>query len=196
MRMTRPAGRLASAPRALDPLLALVERVDRWRRRIRPVRRGALLGVERAGYRGPRSVLADGTLLAPGDRVWVLHFDNRRLRALVGGPDRWPTAAYRVAAEDLRGLARQVLATAPSQRPAALGGVTLLASLSRRLGFEVVDREAGPRARLEDWYLRSLLARWAPGGRGRLSRGHGELRASAAWISTGELLRRYGPPSE
>ncbi|HEX6129733.1 MAG TPA: hypothetical protein VF071_11995 [Candidatus Limnocylindria bacterium] len=194
--MTPPNERQRAAPRVLDPVLALVERVDRWRRRIRPVLPGALLGVERAGYRGPGTVLADGTPLAPGDRVWVLHFDNARLRGLVGGPDRWPTAAYRVAVEDLRALARQVEVSPPDERPAAMGGVTLLASLTRRLGFEVVAREPGPRARLEDWYLRSLLARWAPAGRGRLSRGRGELRASATWISTDELLRRYGPPPE
>jgi hypothetical protein len=193
--MTRSAGPLDVAPAALDPILGLVERVDRCRRRIRPVAAGSLLGVEVARYRGPALRLFDGTRLAAGTPVWVLHFDNARLRELVAA-DAWPTRGYAVARAELEGLASRLTGMRPEGRPAALGGVTLLTALSRRLGFEVAARPRTPRTRLEDWYLRSLLARWAPAGRRRLARGHGGLRTAAAWISTGELLRRYGPPPE
>lgn len=193
--MTRSAGPLHAAPRALDPILGVVERVDRWRRRIRPVADRSLLGVEEARYRGPSLPLADGTRLAPGSPVWFLHFDNARLRELVAA-DAWPTRGYAAARSELVILARRVAGMPPSARPLALGGVTLLTTLARRLGFEVRARPRTPRTLLEDWYLRSLLARWAPAGRRRLSRGHGALRTGAAWISTGELLRRYGPPPE
>jgi hypothetical protein len=193
--MTRSAGPLDVAPGALDPVLRLVERVDRWRRRILPVAPGSLLGVEMARYREPALRLSDGTPLAAGTPVWVLHFDNARLRELVAA-DAWPTRGYAVARSELRILATRLAGLRPDERPAALGGVTLLTALSRRLGFEVVARPRTPRTRLEDWYLRSLLARWAPAGRRRLARGHGGLRTAAGWIAAGELLRRYGPPPE
>lgn len=194
--MTRSAGPMDVAPGALDPILRLVERVDRWRRRIRPIAPGSLLGVEEARYRGPSVRLPDGSNLEPGAPIWVLHLDNARLSQLVAA-DAWPTAAYIAARWDLEVLATR-LAGMPHGRtpPVAVGGVTLLAALSRRLGFEVLSRPRTTRMRLEDWYLRSLLARWAPAGRGRLARGHGELQAASTWISTGELLRRYGPPPE
>jgi hypothetical protein len=196
MSVTRRGGRPRVAPRALDPVLSLVERIDRWRRRIRPVRPGSLLGVERGRYRGPGLDLEGDVRLAAGERIWVLHLDNARLRALLSGPDLWPSRAYDVAAADLRAVAGRLAALPPADRPVALGGVTVLAPLARRLGFEVFPRRRTARVRLEDWYLRSLLARWAPTGRGRLVRGHGALRTSATWISTPELLRRYGPPPE
>jgi hypothetical protein len=193
--MTRSAGPIDVAPGALDPILRLVERVDRWRRRIRPLAPGSLLGVEEARYRGPSVRLSDGSRLEAGTPIWVLHFDNARLSQLVAA-DAWPTAAYAAARSDLEVLATRLAGMRPGTRPAAMGGVTLLAALSRRLGFEVLSRPRTPQTRLEDWYLRSLLARWAPTGRGRLARGHGALQAASTWISTGELLRRYGPPPE
>jgi hypothetical protein len=187
--------RASVAPRFLDPLLGMVERVDRWRRRIRPARAGGLLGIERGRFRDPPVVLGDGMRLVPGAPVWVLHLDNARLRALAGG-EGWPTRAYAVAVDDLRAITARLGRLPERERPVALGGVTLLAPLSRRLGFTLIERPRTARSRLEDWYLRSLLARWAAAGRGRLARGHRALHASGGWISTTELLRRYEPPPE
>ena len=151
--------RASVAPRFLDPLLAIVERVDRWRRRIQPARAGGLLGIERARFRDPPVVVGDGLRLVPGAPIWVLHFDNLRVRALAGD-DAWPTRAYAVAVDDLRAIAALLGRLPERERPAALGGVTLLAALSRRLGFTVVERPRTARSHLEDWYLRSLLARF------------------------------------
>jgi hypothetical protein len=187
--------RPTAAPRLLDPALALVERIDRWRRRIRPARVGALLGIERGRFRGAATTLADGTRLVAGAPIWVLHFDNARLRELTAA-DSWPTRAYAVAADDLRAIAARIAPMPSGERPVALGGVTLVAPLSRRLGFAVVARPRTRRSRLDDWYLRSLLARWSPAGRERLDRGLHPRRAAGTWISTAELLRRYGPPPE
>jgi len=181
-----------AAPRPVDPLLALVERIDRWRRRIEAVRPGSILGIERQRYRGDGVRLADGARVAPGARIWTIHFDNARLSELAAAG--WQTRAYAVADGDLREIARRVARCAPAQRPVALHGVTLLASLTRRVGFELRDRRRTPWVRLEDWYLRSLLARWSPAGRRRLGRGHGDLRTRETWLSTEELMRRYGEP--
>jgi len=121
--------------------------------------------------------------------VGVIHFDNGRLRRLAGG--EWLTEAYAVARADFAALAAWHAVQPEDRRPVAYHGVTLLAALTRRAGFEVRDRRPSLGTRIEDWYLRSILVRWSPIGRRRLDRGRGELRARDVWMSAGELLRRF-----
>jgi hypothetical protein len=176
----------------LDPVLALVERIDRRLRRIRPIRAGALLGTERRHYRGPDLQLADGQSLWAGARVTFIHLDNAAARRLAA--DGWQRAGLQVAMRDMHALAALHAGIPADARPVAYGGHTILAALTRRIGFEVFERRQTPWVRLEDWYLRSLLARWSRQGRERLSRGHGPMRTHSAWMSAAELVRRYGAP--
>jgi hypothetical protein len=185
------------APRILDPILGLVERIDRRLRRIHPIGDDSVLGLERHRHGGAPVTLGDGTVVRVGALAPIIHFDNRRLQQLASSG--WPTDAWRVARSDLRSLAAAHAALPPEERPMAYHGTTLLAALTRRAGFEVRERRRTPWVRLQDWYLRSLLARWAPDGRVRLTHGHGPLQTTEAWLSAGELLRRYGaspPPPE
>lgn len=184
--------RSAAAAHVLDALLAMVERVDRARRRIRPVRPGALLGIERARHRGPAVHLGDGTRVGPGQPLAVLHLDNRELRRL--GARDWQTRALAVAERDLAALARWADGQPAARRPVAYRGVTLLAPFARRCGFEIRPRPESVRQRLENWYLRMLLGRWAPEGRARLKRGR-RRRAAEAWLSAAALRSRAGQAS-
>lgn len=177
------------APRLLDPVLGVVERIDRLWRRIQPIGPGSVLGVERHRHRGEGVRLHDGTLVRSGDPAWIIHFDNRRMRQLALPP--WPTAAWTAALRDLRRLAATHAGLPARERPVAYTGITVLGALTRRAGFEVRDRAPSPWVRLQDWYLRSLLARWALGGRERLTVGRRPLRTQTVWLSAGELLRRY-----
>jgi len=188
--MARPVGPVA--PPFLDPVLAIVERIDRAVRRIRPLGPDALLGIERHRHRGAEVTLSDGTVVRPGDPAWIIHFDNRRMVQLAGSA--WPLEAWRAARRDLRRLAELHRGLRREERPVAYTGITVLAPLTRRAGFEVRDRRRTPEVLLEDWYLRSVLARWARAGRGRLTQGHGPLVTRVAWMSAAELLRRYGDP--
>jgi hypothetical protein len=191
--MTGPGWRpWVVAPRVLDPILALVERIDRRRRRIEPARAGGVLGIERTVHRGRALTLGDGTVVARGAPTWIVHFDNAQVRQVAG--EAWQSAGYAAAREDLRAIAASVSALPPASRPVALTGITLVAPLARRVGFELRDRRRTAWVRLEDWYLRSLLARWSPWGRDRLLRGTAPLRTRETWLSTRELLRRYGEP--
>ena len=182
------------APRLLDPILALAELIDRRVRRITPIQPGSILSIERGRYRGDPVLLRDGTRVRRGDRVDILHFVNDRLSGL--GSPGWQAAALAQGGADLRVLAQRLAGVAAGGRPVAYRGATILAAPARRMGFEERPRSAGVWHRVEDWYLRSLLVRWAPTGRGRLSSGHSRLAVGEVWISTAELLRRYGPPAE
>jgi hypothetical protein len=182
-------GRGSVAPRVLDPILAVAERVDRWVRRITPIRPGSVLAIERRRYRGAAVTLGDGTVVRRGDRADIVHFDNRRLRELAG---RWQSAGFRQARADFAALAAGRSAMDLRDRPVAYHGATILAPFAVRLGFEVRPRSRSLWHRFEDWYLRSLLARWAPAGRGRLRAGHGDLAVDEVWVSAAELERRFG----
>ena len=179
----------SAAPRFLDPLLAAVERIDRAARRIQPVAPGSLLGLEEHRHRGPTVILADGTRVQPGDRVGIVHLDNALVRELA--TETWQTEGLRQARQGLRDLAGWHRAQPPARRPVAYTGITLLAALTRREGWEVRDREPSAWVRLQDWYLRSLLVRWARDGRSRLDRGRGPLRSREIWLSAAALLRRF-----
>lgn len=178
------------APRILDPILALVEGIDRAVRRITPVAPGALLAVERHRHRGASVTLRDGTVVRSGERADIIHFDNRRLRALAG--EGWQLRALRQARRDFATLAARLIAAPDPSDPVAYTGATLLAPYAVRLGWELHPRAPGAWHRIEDWYLRSLLARRAPDGRARLRRGHGPLEVGEVWMSAPELLRRFG----
>jgi len=184
----RPGSR-ATAQELLFPLLARVERIDRWRRGIRPIRSGGILGIEGGRHRGPEVVLLDGTRVRAGDRIGVIHLDNRVLASLP--PEHWLSLGMRLAAGDLRVLAAQA-ARAGSDAPVAYRGTTLLASLARRAGWDVHPGRPTPWSRLTDWYLRTLLARWSRAGAARLDRGRHQLHAVDAWLSAGALQRQPG----
>jgi hypothetical protein len=182
----------SAAPRFLDPILALVERIERGLRHIAPAGPDAVLGIERHRYRGAPVGLADGTTVRLGDPAWIIHFDNRRIWALTDAGRA--AGAWRAARRDLHRIAEQHAALPATERPVAYTGITVLASLAHRAGFEIRERRRSPWTRLEDWYLRSLLARWARTGRARLGRGHQPLVTREVWLSAEELLRRYASP--
>jgi hypothetical protein len=184
-----PTPRRPAAPRLLDPILATWERVDRRRRRIHPVRHGALLGVEFRTHAGPPLRLADGTTIRPGDPIGELHLDNARVREVVAAHG-W--SGVRFVLHDLPFLARWASRPDLGPRPIAFHAGGLLAPLAARAGFEVRPRRRSPRARLDEWYLRWLMGHWSPAGRARLARGHSRLRSANAWISTEALVLRYG----
>ncbi len=186
----RTRGRGGIAPRLLDPILSIAERIDLRARRITPIHAGSLLAVERHRHRGDPVALGDGTVVHRGDRVDIVHFDNRRLRALAG--EGWQRRALEQARIDLAVLAARIAGLPSGDWPVAYHGATLLAPYAVRIGWERHPRRPSTWHRIEDWYLRSLLARWAPDGRARLRHGHGALAVDEVWISTPALVDRFG----
>jgi len=164
---------------------------DRQRYGIRPLRAGGVGGWGTLRHHGPTVVLRDGTTVRDGDRIIGPHAMNEALAQLTR--EGWQSELMRRGLADLRELAGIVAAMDPGERPVALWGATLLWPFAKRAGWEVRERPRTLRVRLEDWYLRGVLRRWAKSGKGRMRRGRGALRTRDCWLSTGELLTRFGP---
>ena len=180
----------AAPPGILDPILAAWEGFDRRRRRIRPMRREGILGLEMARHRGRAVALGDGTIVRRGDLVGEVHLLNPRVRELETRAGL--AAAYREARADLRALAAWSEDRVPERRPVALHGVGIMARLASRAGWELKPRARTPWRRVQDWYFRWLLVHWSPAGRDRLRHGRGPLSSVDAWLSGRALQARYG----
>ena len=187
----RPKSRPAP-PRTLEPFLVHWESLDRRRRRIRMIRRGGVAGIEFIRHRGAPFRLRDGTLVNPGDIVGEFHLDNALIRELL---PQGHAAILRIARDDLETLARWARQVSPERRPVAYHGESILVPYARRMGMEVYPRRSTAWTRLQDWYLRGVMARWAAEGRGRLRHGRTRLRAGAAWMSAACLESMYGEPA-
>jgi hypothetical protein len=188
----RPAPRL-TPPRWLDPVLAFAERVDRRRRDPRPIRVDGVLAIELVRHGAAAVLLGDGTVVARGDPVGIVHFRNERVRA--AATSGWQLELQRLAAEDLRAFAAWWRSRPPAERPVALRATTILGALARRDGWEIRPRPRSYRARLDDWYMTWLLGYWSRDGRariaGRSDRRAGRLVSVDAWLSCSRLQERY-----
>lgn len=178
------------APRWLDPILLLAERINRSRVGVRPIRRGGILGLEVTRYHGQPRQLADGTLVRDGAPIGRVHLLNDRIRpiAKVG----WQREGWRVGEDDLIALAAWWSAQPAARRPLAFRATTIHGPLAARAGFELQARPQTPKARLDDWWMRWLLVHYGLAGRARLRRGHGPLESVDAWLSAASLVARYG----
>ena len=187
----RPSGPERGAPpRILDPILSAWEAADRRRRGIRPLRDEGILGIEQTRHRGQAIELRGGTILRPGDRVGEIHLRNDRVRELEQRAG--VAAAFREARADMRALAAAEASLPAAGRLAACHGAGIVARFAAREGWEIRPRRRTAWQRVEDWYFRWLLVRWSPAGRERLRHGRGPLRSVDAWLTAGELSRRYG----
>jgi len=181
--------RVAAPPPLFEPFVVLIELVERRLRRIRPIRRGGILGLELGRRRGPAVTLRDGTSVDSGDPIGLIHLDNRAARTI--SALGYGTAG-RIGRADLAALASWARRQAPGRRPVAYYGETLLWPYAVREGFEARDRRQTVGVRVEDLYLRALMAHWSRDGWRRLECGRGELRSREVWASDAAIQRRFG----
>ncbi len=189
--MSSDKGRTSAPPIRLERLFAWIEKKDRQRYGIRPLTAGGVGGWGFIRHHGPEVTLRDGTRVRPGDPVIAPHVTNDAMAELTRSG--WQSEIIRRGLADLRELAAVVAAMDPADRPVALWGATILWPFAKREGWEVRERPRTLRVRMEDWYLRGVLRRWAKEGGRRMRRGRGQLRTRDCWLSTTELLTRFGP---
>lgn len=166
----------------------LVEHLTARLQRIRPVRSQAMLRYALMRYRGERVVLHDGTVVATGDPIIELHFDNHRLLELTkSGTSPWPL--LRQARSDLTAL-EKLLASGSLGDIKALHGLTLFAPAGSRLGFEARPLPRTWRFALERFFMTGLVVLYHPAGwtaaAHQAARWPGEV-----WMSRAILAHRY-----
>lgn len=172
--------------------LALYDRAYRWAYGLdqSTARIGPLICL--AQQRG-RSVvvLADGTVLRPGDAIGVIHLDNAAVVALHAdglGPLARGLEFRRQLVASLRELAVLASPEGRLEHLQAFAAVTIFGGL-RRLGFQHTPGPVFPR--IVAAYQRALLSHLHPAGR-LWSETGAHPSAYRLVISRGKLLTRYG----
>ncbi len=175
--------------RALDRLDHWVEQHEGYR----PIGEGGyILRLKITTYRRPRLVLADGTVVNPGDLVGELHLDNRLGAALAReghGGIRFRRELWRM----LPALALDVCTRPEYREVLAVGAATLFGRhmLTSTLGFECRPLPPFTRWWLGTWE-RILLAAYHPEGARRLAKGRRQ-ELQQVWISRRALERVIAP---
>lgn len=142
-------------------------------------------------YRGEPIDLPDGTHVARGDRVGILHFRNQALLQTTRQLNPWEVLAWM--REDMGSLATwEQIANLK-----AVYGITLLSRAAPRLGFTLRQRPRNLAAWFDRFFMTGLLVLYHTRGLERLAQGttYGGY-PQEAWISLGELIRRYGSRKE
>ncbi len=158
-----------------------------WLWRVRPVQAGAILQFGVSPYRGPSTVLADGTVVPRGARILHLHLDNQRVADLSRSAhgDVWALAPR--VNSDLDAISERV-ASGALGAVTAIRGITVLARIARRFGFEVRPLPHNLRWSLVHNLGGLVLAAYQPSDEGELGRGlpwPGEV-----WMSASALQAR------
>jgi hypothetical protein len=173
---------------ALNRLFRLIDRVYCRVHRLQAV--GPLLYIQPQTYRGPSRRLDDATVIAPGDRVAVLHFNNRNLQqaqqAAPRGQGGFVFARLLISA--LQTLAEQVREDPGLQPIAGFHGITWIPPHGRKIGFEARPLPPTWRTRVQAWYLGWLLYAFNPATARRLK---GRLQPHAFWLSRQQLLTHF-----
>jgi len=149
-------------------------------------------------YRGRPLPLPDGETLRPGDRIVELHMNNELLREIgrnARSSLQLAIQLIRKAEESMPALAAAVAGLNDPSVKAALG-TSLVNRGPERFGFAVEDLPPGPFAWFAQRYLKILLSVIHPRGKNRLEERSELLVPKQIYISTRELLRRYGRAAE
>jgi hypothetical protein len=165
-----------------------------WSWRPRMVRPDGVLRYRLAHHWGSRLALDDGTVIARGDRVAELHFDNRGLMRSSETHDWNPWSTMDNIDEDLVELAR-LIETGRLGPVRALHGVTMFASPGRRLGFEVRPVRHNWNWSLQRYFLIGLLPIYHRNGWREFDRMRRDRWPAELWMSVPQLLSRRPMPA-
>lgn len=149
-----------------------------------------LFEVQYGRFHGKPITLPDGTHIRRGDRVLVLHINNKKIAGPAGFLSPWEQV--RMMRGDLQALAAWAATPSFPQNIRALYGYTLLSRGAPRMGFTVRTRPSTWYTRLNAFFLMGLLVLYNPAGRDRLAHGTTyDTEPSETWMSLKELERRY-----
>jgi peptidoglycan-N-acetylglucosamine deacetylase len=163
------------------------EPIAMWLWRVRPPAAGSVLQYGVSRYRGPSTVLADGTDVPRGARILHLHLDNRRVTEVLSSAGGNPWAVAPLIRCDLDTIAREIDAGTLGDVK-ALRGVTVLASMAGRFGFEVRPLDKNLRWTLVRNIAALVIASYHVDAQAGLARG--VPWPAEVWMSAPALSRR------
>lgn len=146
-------------------------------------------------YRGETLRSKDGVEIADGDYVARIHIHNCRLAKLLKGindENRMILIILREIRKSLPRLAEVIVHHPKYPDIKALIGTTMLYRGAPSLGFEVSDMENGWYQTFKTIILKIMLTILHPDGVDRLSRKPEYLIPKKVFMSTEDLIRRYG----
>lgn len=148
-----------------------------------------LLKIRPKRYRGIPITLPDGTVIAKGDPIAVLHCDNSLFVTLAAhGQNRG-----RACRLDLQSLARWTQEGDSCPPFKALFGITMIWWAAARVGFVVREPPPTIRNRLDGIFMGGMLLAYSTDGSDRVGRGTALDRCPREiWLSRDALLRHYG----
>jgi hypothetical protein len=160
--------------------------------RSRPVRQDSVVRYQLARHRRRTLTLKDGTVVARGDHLLELHFDNRVLLGLASSPAFDPFATERSALADLRLLGAAIKAGEIGDIK-ALHAVTPFPAVLRRQGFQVTEIAHTLPNFFVRFYMTGLLALYHPQGWAGLSPDRARRWPGEAWLGLSSFLSRFAP---
>ncbi|MDT8408147.1 MAG: hypothetical protein RQ741_00980 [Wenzhouxiangellaceae bacterium] len=155
---------------------------------LKPV--GPLLYVQQTRYGGATHEFEDGLQLRPGDRVGVLHVNNRGLARAQRSGRSSSFIFARLMIEALGRLAEAVDEDPEMGRIAGFHGITWIPPHGRRVGFEAEPMPDSWRCRWLSLYFRILLFAFNPSASRRTP---GRLQPCQFWLSRKQLLENFRP---
>ena len=166
-----------------------LQRIDvRYQRAnaLRPI--GPVLFLGRAVYGGPDMRFRDGTALAPGDIVGMLHFNNERFTKLESRSSTIAALGFaRLMLESMRALADRAVHDPALGDLQVFHAVSWLPAHGHKVGFVTQPLPDGFRKQLLSAWFRLLVWAFAPAQESRAARPDPHFY----WLTRSTLLERF-----
>ena len=184
-----PAGH--GRPRGLLHIFRLVERLLERGHIYHRLHDGGIVRYEIAPLPARPLRLRDGTIVPRGERVVILHFENRVLAALdgAGGTQALAWQLVRAGRDDMRVLATLARRGALPPEVRAVWTETLFYLAPARYGFATRPARPGLRTVGARLFLLAILAIYGRDGTAGVD--PAQLPLGEAWIALEELQRRF-----
>jgi hypothetical protein len=168
----------------------LLKRVDeRYHRTHQLQAAGPVLYVGRAAYRGPAMRFEDGTLLAVGDTVGMLHFNNARFIEIDAASSTAAALSFmRLMLQSMRGLAELARAHPRFSDIQVFHAVSWLPPHGRRIGFVTARFPEGMQRAFLAAYMKLLVWAFASVEQSGIA---AKPDPHYYWLTRGELLRKF-----
>lgn len=178
-------------PRGILNIFRLVERLLERGHTYHALYPGGIVRYEIAPLPARPLRLRDGTLIPRGERVVIVHFDNRAIAALDGAGSTQALAwqLVRAGRDDMRALAALARQGALPVDVRAVWAETLFYLAPARYGFATRPARRGPRTVGARLFLLALLAIYGRDGAAGVD--PGQLPLGEAWIGLDELQRCF-----